>query len=75
MEAQSKKVFEKALEIYHTETNSIISSNSTKDLVTLKKTHRQLEDQLRKYLFKELRSYAKLSELTEKLLVFFLKVL
>ncbi len=71
MEQQSKKFFEKALEIYHTETNTIISSPSTKDLATLKKTQQRLETELAKFLQKELRSYGKLEDLTAKFMVCF----
>ena len=69
MEQQSKKAYEKALEIYHSEINSIIASASTKNLATLRKTQKRLEDELRKFVTKELRSYSHLSEITEKLLV------
>ncbi len=69
MEQQCKKVFEKALEIYHREMNGIISSASTKDVDTVKKTQRRLEGELAKYLQKELKGYSKLGESVDKLLV------
>jgi hypothetical protein len=63
MEQQCKKVYDKALEIYKAEIGSATSMSAGK------KTHQHLEDELRKYLQKEMKGYSKLSEITTKLMV------
>lgn len=76
MEVQGKKVYEKALQIYRTEMNGIVGSGFNKNVGSISKTHKQLEEELRKLLQKELKGYSKLNELTEKMLVeFILKVI
>ncbi len=69
MEQQSRQVGAKALEIYHSEMNSIISSVSTKDLAALKKTQQKLEGEIRKYILTELKGFSRSPELADGLLV------
>lgn len=69
LEQESKKVHDKALQIYRAEMASVAGSASTKNVATLRKTHKQLEAELRKFVGKEMRGYSRLAEVTEKMLV------
>ncbi len=70
MEQQSKKVFDRAMEMYHAEMNAIIADTATRGLETVKATQKRFEDELTSYLQKELAGYAKLPEVTKKFIVF-----
>jgi prefoldin subunit 5 len=69
MQVQAKRVYEKAIQIYHTEIDGVARNGSNKNLSSISKTHKQLEEELRKLLQKELKGYSQLNELTEKMLV------
>jgi len=69
MQLQSKKVYDKAIQIYRTEIDGVARSGNNKDLSSISKTHKQLEEELRKLLQRELKGYSQLNELTEKMLV------
>jgi hypothetical protein len=49
--------------------NTVIFNVYTKDLETLKKTQKRLEEELKKFMLKELKSFSKVAELTDKLIV------
>ena len=69
MEQQSKKIYNRALEIYKMEMNRAVLGATFNDLENLKKTQKQMEESLVLILQKELKSYSRLDELVEKLLV------
>lgn len=69
MEQQARKALDKALQIYRTEMNGVVGNVLNKDMSSMEKTHKQLEEQLKKYLQKELRGYSKLSEITDNMMV------
>ena len=69
MEQQSKQVYSKALSIYNSEMNSIIANVGTKDLDTFKKTQKKMEEELKKFIQKELKGYVKINEMTQQLIV------
>ena len=66
MEQQSKRIYDKAIQIYRSEINGISANGNIK---TISKTHKQLEEELKKFVQKELKGYSKLNEVNEKLVV------
>lgn len=69
MQLQAKKVYDKAMQIYRTEMGGVVGNAFNKNIGSIAKTHKQLEEELRKMLQKELKGYSQLNETIEKMLV------
>jgi hypothetical protein len=69
MEEQSRKIFDKALDIYDKEMNSKLANVYTRDVSMLKKRQKELEEELKELVQKELKNYVHVNTITDKLLV------
>jgi len=71
MEEQSRKILDKAVEMYHKEMNSKLANVNTKDVSMLKERQKELEEELQVLVQRELKNYAHVDEVTDKLIVIF----
>lgn len=69
MEEQSRKVVDRAVEVYHREMNSKLANVHTSNVKTLKEKQKQLEEELREMVVKELKNYAHVAEVADKFIV------
>jgi len=72
MEKQSKKVYDRAIEMYRVEISRVMFNTTFNDLDSFKKVQRQIERKIDSLLQAEIKTYSRLPELSEKLFVLLL---